>query len=301
MKHLWFYLSGLLLLTFVPSILLPCGRAADPELPAGAKALRDLSYVTNGHERQKLDLYLPAAPKGPLLVFIHGGGWLSDTKDHLEGLQLLAQGYSIASLDYRFSSDAVFPAQIEDCKAAIRWLRAHAGEYGYDPKRVGVWGMSAGGHLTALLATTGTTREFEVGEHLDQSSAIQCGIDLFGPADIPGYQPPSDNPMLQRSGAESIFVKLLGGPVEQKLELARKASPVTWVTKDSAPLLIMHGTADPLIPLTQSQALTDKLKAAGVEVTLDIVQDGGHGGAPFWANDRPQRFVDFLNRHLMPP
>jgi acetyl esterase/lipase len=291
-------------LTWLNAVIIQVSLAlylhAAPDLPAGARVLRDLSYVTNGHSRQKLDLYLPASPKGPLIVYIHGGGWLSDTKEHVEGLALLAQGYSIASLDYRFSSDAVFPAQIEDCKAAIRWLRAHAREYGYDPQRVGAWGASAGGHLTALLATTGKSREFDVGEHLDQSSAILCGIDLFGPADLPGYQPLSTNPLLQRSGSESIFVRLLGGPVEEKLELARKASPVTWVSKDSAPLLIMHGTADPLIPLEQSQRLADKLKAAGVEVTLDVVKDGGHGGPQFWAEDRPQRFMDFWSRYLKP-
>ena len=120
------------------------------------------------------------------------------------------------------------------------------------------------------------------------------------PADLPGYQPPSANPMLQRSGGDSIFVRLLGGPIDQNLTLARKASPVTWVTKGAAPLFIMHGTADPLIPLDQSQRLTDKMRAAGVEVTLDIVKDGGHGGPLFWAEDRPQHLVDFLNRHLMP-
>ena len=105
--------------------------------------------------------------------------------------------------------------------------------------------------------------------------------------------------MIQRSGTDSIFVRLLGAPIEQKIALARRASPVTWVTKDSAPLYIMHGTADPFVPLDQSQRLADKLKAAGVEVTLDVVTGGGHGGPQFWAEDRPQRLVDFLNRHLM--
>jgi acetyl esterase/lipase len=299
MKQVSLFSLARLCVAIAQLVLLPCVCAADPAVPAGAKILRDLPYVSNGHARQKLDLYLPASPKGPLLIYIHGGGWQTDTKDHVEGLALLAQGYALASLDYRFSTDAIFPAQIEDCKAGIRWLRAHAREYGYDPKRVGAWGSSAGGHLTALLATTGASREFDVGEHLDHSSAIQCGIDLFGPADLPGFQPPGAHPMIQRSGAESIFVHLLGGPIEQKLELARKASPVMWVTKDAAPLFIMHGTADPLIPLEQSRRLADKLKAAGVEVSLDVVEDGGHGGPQFWAGERPQRLVDFLNRHLM--
>jgi acetyl esterase/lipase len=293
-------LSNMLRLCFIAQLgFLLCSCARESNVPEDAKVFRDLSYVTNGHVRQKLDLYLPASPKGPLLVYIHGGGWQTDTKDQVEGLWLLRQGYAVASLDYRFSTDAIFPAQIEDCKAAIRWLRAHAREYGYDPTRVGVWGSSAGGHLTALLATIGANREFDVGEYLDQSSVIQCGIDLFGPADLPGYRPPSTNPLLQRSGDSSIFVRLLGGPIDQKLELARRASPVTWVTKDSAPLYIMHGTADPLVPLEQSQRLAEKLKAAGVEVTLDVITNGEHGGPQFWAKDRPRRLVDFLNRHLM--
>lgn len=296
-----FRASAALLCLLIYSLRLPCSRAADPDLPAGAKVLRDLPYVTKGHPRQKLDLYLPALPKGPLLIYIHGGGWQTDTKDHVEGLALLTQGYAVASLDYRFSSDAVFPAQIEDCKAGIRWLRAHARDYGYDSKRFGAWGSSAGGHLTALLAATGATREFDVGEQLEQSSAIQCGIDLFGPADLPGFQPPNADPKIQRDGSESIFVHLLGGSIDQKRELAKKASPLAWVSKDCAPLYIMHGTADPLIPLEQSQRLATELKAAGVEVTLDVVSGGGHGGPQFWSEGRPQHLIDFLNRHLLAP
>jgi len=296
MRNLRWILSWICIAVMHAS-LTACSHAA-PSLPPGAKTFRDLSYVTNGHPRQKLDLYIPETPKGPLLVVIHGGGWIGGSKDRAEGLALLKQGYCVANIEYRFSTDAVFPAQIQDCKSAIRWLRAHAGDYGYDPTRVGAWGASAGGHLAALLATTGKSREFDVGEHLDQSSAIQCGVDAYGPADLPGYQPPSTNALLQRSGKESIFVRLLGGPIDEKAELARKASPVTWASRDSAPLFILHGTADPLVPLEQSQKLTDKLKAAGAEVTLDVVTNGGHGGPEFWTGNRPQRLMDFLKKHL---
>jgi acetyl esterase/lipase len=271
---------------------------AEPQVPVGARALRDLSYVTNGHQRQKLDLYLPEKPQGPLLVYIHGGGWVGGDKAQAEGLQLLRHGYCVASLNYRYSHQAIFPAQIEDCKTAIRWLRAHAAEYGYEPQRIAAWGASAGGHLTALLATTGNTREFDVGENLDQSSAIRCGIDFFGPTDLVGYQPPTDAPAIQRTGKDSFLVKLFGGPVDEKLELARKASPVTWVSKESAPLFIMQGTVDPLVGLEQSQRLADKYKAAGVEVTLDVVEGGGHGGPQFWADERPKHILEFLERHL---
>jgi acetyl esterase/lipase len=274
--------------------------ADDSALPPGAKAFHDIAYVPNGTERQKLDLYIPAAPKGPLLVWIHGGGWISDSRVNPQGLPMLLQGYCVASLDYRYSTDAIFPAQIEDCKAALRWLRAHAAQYGYDPKRLGAMGASAGGHLVALLATTGQTRDFDVGENLDQSSAIQCGIDDFGPADFPGWKPIDSNPMTQRSGAQSIVVMLLGGSIDEKMDLARRASPVFWASKDSAPLFIQHGDADPIVAPQQSQELADKLKTTGVPVILDTVQ-GGHGGPGFWAGDRPQRMVAFLNQYLAQP
>ncbi len=290
-----------LLLLLAHAALLHGLSAQEPKLPAGAKALRDLAYVTGGHEQQKLDLYLPAKPKGPLLVFIHGGGWRGGSKNNVQGLPMVAQGYAVANIEYRFSQHAIFPAQIEDCKAAIRWLRAHATEHGYDPKRIAAWGDSAGGHLTAMLATTSGTRDFDVGENLDQSSAIRCGVDFYGPSDFPGWKPPTDNPMVQRTGAESVLVQLFGGTMEEKAGLARRASPLTWAGKDAAPLFILHGAKDPLVGLEQSQALADKLKAAGAEVTLEIVEDGGHGGPGFFDGGRLQRLLGFLNRHLAQP
>jgi acetyl esterase/lipase len=274
--------------------------AEEPKLPPGARALRDLPYVTNGHERQKLDLYLPATPKGPLLVVIHGGGWTQGSKDKPEGLPMLLQGYAVANINYRLSQHAIFPAQIEDCKSAIRWLRAHAAEYGYDPQRIGAWGGSAGGHLVALLAATSHVKDFDVGENLDQPSAIQCGVDVFGPADLVDWTPPSTLPMIQTTGPESVLVKLLGGTAKEKPDLAKRASPVTWVTKDCAPLYILHGTVDQLVGLDQSQKLEAKMKAAGVEVTLDVVEGAGHGGPKFGEGGRLLKLLDFLNGHLMP-
>jgi acetyl esterase/lipase len=296
-----FQLAHLCLLLVSPLLL--CWAHAEEarvRLPPGAKAHRDLAYVTNGHERQKLDLYVPAKSTGPLLVVIHGGGWTQGSKDKAEGLPMLAQGYAVANINYRLSQHAIFPAQIEDCKSAVRWLRARAKEYGYDPNRIGAWGGSAGGHLVAMLATTGHVKDFDVGENLDQSSAIQCGVDVFGPADLVDWTPPSSLPIIQATGPESVLVKLLGGTAAEKPELAKRASPVTWVTKDCAPLYIMHGTVDQLVGLEQSQKLEAKMKSAGVEVTLDVVQGAGHGGAQFLLEGRAQKLLDFLNRHLMP-
>ena len=155
--------------------------------PKGVQALRNLPYVANGHERQRLDLYLPEKAEGrlPLIVWIHGGAWWAGSKEDCPAVPLAAKGYAVASINYRFSQHAVFPAQIEDCKAAIRWLRANAAKYHLDADHIGVWGASAGGHLVALLGTTGGVKELEgKGGNLDQSSRVQCVVDWFGPTDF---------------------------------------------------------------------------------------------------------------------
>jgi acetyl esterase/lipase len=163
-----------------------------------------------------------------------------------------------------------------------------------------VWGASAGGHLTALLAVTGQTRDFDVGAHLDQSSAIQCAINLFGPADFPGYDPNLPTAMVQRNNPQSVLAQLFGGPVAEKLELATRASPVTWATKDAAPMLIMQGTNDPLVPLDQSQRLADKLKSVGAQVTLDVIEGAGHGGPAFTTPEKLKMMQEFLTKHWAP-
>jgi acetyl esterase/lipase len=269
-------------------------------LPEGTKVLKDVAYVTNGHAKQKLDLYVPPAPKGPLLVYIHGGAWRAGSKSGVPVLNFLEGGYAVASVEYRFSQEAKFPAQIEDCKAAVRWLRAHAAEHGYDPKRIAVAGDSAGGHLTALMTTTGDTREFDVGEHLDQSSAVSCGVNFYGPTDFLGWKPVSKEPMIQRQGEGSAIQQLLGGTLEEKKDLARSASPVTWVSKEDAPIFIMHGTKDHLVHARQSQLLADMYTAVGVPVEIEILEGAGHGGPEFSAGDRPERIRKFLEEHLAP-
>ena len=160
---------------------------------------RNLSYVTNGHPRQTLDLYLPTPPavrtwqkppangyqtKLPLVIWIFGGAFLVGSKDDTVPLELLPQGYAVASIGYRLSSDAKFPAQVEDCKAAIRWLRANAARFALDPERFAVFGESAGGYLAAMLGTTGEVKEFDVGEHLEHSSRVQAVVDFYGPTDF---------------------------------------------------------------------------------------------------------------------
>jgi acetyl esterase/lipase len=144
-------------------------------ISSGVSAWRDVPYVANGHPRQQLDLYLPRSGEAaPLIITIHGGGWLGGDKAEMPFMPFLAEGYAVASINYRLSQHAVFPAQIEDCKAAVRWLRRNSAQFNIDPDRIGVWGPSAGGHLAALLGTAGETRIFDVGENLDVSSAVQA-------------------------------------------------------------------------------------------------------------------------------
>ena len=180
--------------------------------------------MQNGSNAQKLDLYLPPesdAAVRPLVVWIPGGGWIGGSKKGALGKQLLSRGYSLASIEYRFSQEAIYPAQIEDCKAAIRWLRAHASDYHIDPKHIGVWGASAGGHLVALLGTTGNIKDFDVGGNLDQSSDVQCVVDWFGPTDFLKWGDSSD---IKLDNPTSPVAKLLGGTVTTRLDLARSAA-----------------------------------------------------------------------------
>ena len=156
------------------SLLLLTGTTRLPaDAPAPAPVIiRNLPYVSNGHERQKLDLFIPANVTGaaPLLIWIHGGAWKEGSKENCPAVGMVGKGWVVASLNYRLSQQAVFPAQLEDCKAALRFLRAHAADYHIDTNRVAAWGASAGGHLVALLGVTSKTREFDVGAHLERHS-----------------------------------------------------------------------------------------------------------------------------------
>jgi acetyl esterase/lipase len=287
----------------VPAMLLACANAAtsqerparpQPKLPPGVTALRDLEYIEDGHPRNRLDLYLPEKAEGrlPLIVWIHGGGWMAGGKEACPAVPLVKKGYAVASVNYRLSQHAVFPAQIEDCKAAIRWLRARAAKYHIDPDHVGVWGSSAGGHLVALLGTTGNVKELEgQGGNLEQSSRVQCVVDWFGPSDLATMGGGHDNP-------GSPEARLIGGPVQENKEKARKASPLTYAGKDSAPFLIMHGDQDNTVPLSQSQVLAEALKKAGVEARLVVVKGSGHGGPGFNSPENRKLIEDFLDKHL---
>lgn len=265
--------------------------ASSTGLPEGARTLLNIAYVPNGGERQMLDLYLPGTGTNwPLIVWIHGGGWTGGNKENPPGLGFLRHGFALASINYRLSQDAIFPAQLLDCKAAIRWLRAHATENGIDPNHIGVWGASAGGHLVALLGTTGDVKEFDTGENSGVSSRVQAVCDWFGPTDF-GRDPKADKP-------DSPQARLIGGPVSQNIEKAQRANPIHYVNTDDPPFLIMHGDKDPVVPLEQSQLLADSLKKAGVKVTFHIVPGGEHGGSEFRKREELDRLFVFFLKNL---
>jgi acetyl esterase/lipase len=265
-----------------------------PPIPADVTVYPDLSYVTNGSASQKLDLYVPKEGNNlPLIIFVHGGAFYMGDKRQWIGYQLayVKQGYALASINYRLSGEAVFPAQIEDAKAAVRWLRAHAATYRLDPNHFAAWGASAGGYLAAMLGTTESMREFDVGENLEYSSQVQVVADYFGPVDLNRLRPVSME-------AGSVESRLIGYTIKDHPDKAREASPITYVTKECPPFLIVHGDADPIVPYTQSVSLTAALKETGVPVTFYTVKGAKHGG--FRDPEVPVLTSAFFAKYLKP-
>ena len=259
------------------------GRSRQAQLPAGAKLERDIVYARVGDRKLLLDLCLPAKGTAPLpvIVWVHGGGWRSGSKNAgSRARPMLERGYAVVDVGYRLSGEAIFPAQVEDCKAAVRWVRANAAKYSFDPDRIGAWGSSAGGHLVAFLGTAGDVREFDTEANREYSSRVQAVCDWFGPTDFLQMDKHSlKGSRLIHDAPNSPESLLVGGPIQEEpyRSLARKANPITYVTKDDPPFLIMHGDKDMSVPLHQSELLYDALKKAGVDTTLRVVKGSGHG------------------------
>ncbi|MCC9604312.1 alpha/beta hydrolase fold domain-containing protein [Blastopirellula sp. JC732] len=265
----------------VASILSTTVLAQPPrQVPAGTEMKKDLTYAKIGDRELKLDLYLPekADKSLPLVIWIHGGGWMAGTKDGCPARRLTSEGYAVASVEYRLSGEAVFPAQIEDCKAAVRWLRANAEKYGINPNRFGVWGSSAGGHLVAMLGTTSDTENFDVGEHLDVSSRVQAVCDYYGPTDLLKMDEGKPaNARRRHDAPDSPESKLIGGPILENKEKAAKANPINYISAKTPPFLIVHGDVDPTVAHSQSVLLYDALKKANLPVHFHTIEGAGHG------------------------
>lgn len=252
---------------------------------SNTSVLRDLVYRKAGDQELRADLYLPEKVTGkpPMILCIHGGGWIRGNKKQCPALMMLKDGYAVASIQYRLTDKAAFPAQIEDCKAAVRWLRANADKYNFDADRIGVWGHSSGAHLASLLGTSGDVPALEgKGENSEFSSRVQAVCEISGPADLVRmYQDVAQSSSEMAPEAKSAIEALIGGPLATKRETAIAASPMTYISKDDPPFLIIHGDEDETVPVSQSQAFAKALKAAGVPVTLEVVVGRGHGtGGP---------------------
>ncbi len=270
-------------------------RSAPVPLPSGGTVDRDVVYGKGGDIDLKMDIYRPAAKESsgaaPCAVYIHGGGWEKGDKTsggwfaNIAG-ELLARGYVVAAVDYRLGPQYKWPAYINDCKCAVRFLRANATKYNIDPARIGTWGSSAGGHLVALLGTADASAKLEGdGGYPDQSSRVQAVVDFFGPAD-----------MTRLTGNEKIR-NLFGDQANLK-----QASPVTYISKDDPPFLIIQGDKDPLVNPEQSKLLEKQLKAAGVSATLVMVKNGVHGtmGRDIQPTHEEivKKVIEFFDEHL---
>jgi acetyl esterase/lipase len=246
-------------------------------LPRSVQADKNIAYGHASGETLLLDIYRPREPKRklPVIVWLYGGAWKTGSKDFCPIAFMATQQVAIVSINYRLDNVAPFPAQIYDCKGAVRWLRAHADQYDLDASHIGIFGASAGGHLAALLGTTaGNPRmEGDVGGNLDFSSRVQCVCAFYPPTDLNRLV---TNPKT-RANPNNDVAKLLGGPVADNVAKANFASPIFYVDKDSAPFFLMHGGADTLVPPEQSEIFYAALKKAGVEAHLEIIPHQGHG------------------------
>ncbi|MCA9239421.1 MAG: alpha/beta hydrolase [Planctomycetales bacterium] len=249
-----------------------------------------------------MDLHMPREAWGSkLLVWVHGGAWRSGSKDDPPLKGLSDSGYTVASVDYRLSPAAEFPAQVHDIKAAIRFLRAISPRYGYRTEKIAIAGASAGGHLAALVGVSNRHPELEgtIGEHPEQSSAVQAVVDFYGPTNL--------NTILAQSTPHGLGVRvpalqlLLGGQPVEKTELARLASPVEHVGEGDPPLLMIHGDQDPQVPVNQSLELQGRYEALELPVLMHVVHGGGHGGEEFYNAAMLDRVRRFLDRLLDPP
>lgn len=252
-------------------------------LPEGAKVNRDIVYATIGDRQLRLDLYLPADRTSPVpvVMWIHGGGWRGGQKGSAGPARpLVSRGYAVADVEYRLSGEAIFPAQVEDCKAAVRWLRANAESLGLAADRIGVWGSSAGGHLAAFLGTSCDVKEFDTESNRQYSSRVQAVCDWFGPTDLLKMDAQAiQGSTLVHNGPNSPESLLVGGPIQKEpfRSLAIKANPITYINKKAPPFLIVHGNADLLVSFRQSEQLHAALAKVGANTTLQIVEGAGHG------------------------
>lgn len=291
----WIFGLTLLGLTLNPLVFAQKAKKVPP-IPEGVEVERDLIYANHDGIELNLDLYLPKEKPNallPVVVWVHGGGWLNGSKDKCKAAFLAQHGFAVASIEYRLTQVAQWPSQINDCYAAVRWLRTEGKSHGLDGSNIGVWGSSAGGHLAALTGTRDASGN-------DKGNAkVQAVCDWFGPSDL--LTMPPNNVSETRTAkqvANSNGAKLLGATVREVPELAKDASAFFQVSKDDPPFLIMHGSEDPGVPIEQSLKLHEALTNAGVESEFVVVEGAAHGGKEFQAKEVQETVINFFAKHL---
>lgn len=267
----------------------------------------NITYGNANDTDLKLDL---ARPEGegpfPAIVFIHGGGWAKGNRQvyHSQIQEAAKKGYVALTITYRLmvydeakkettTAAPIFPAQIYDAKAAIRWLRANAAKYKVDPDRIGVTGASAGGHLSLLVGLTDPSAKLE-GEsgNPNQSSRVQAVVNVFGPTEMASCQ--------KKSSVAFLFRLFLGGTPEEVPDRYAAASPVTYVSKDDPPVLTLHGDRDQLVPVEQAKLLDERMKSAGAEHQLIVLEGQGHGFPGASGEKAAKATWEFFDKHLKP-
>ena len=282
-----------LLASLAIALCTPSLRAADA--PQDVEFKRDVVYGKGGDVDLKLNLSRPKAPESkklPCVVVIHGGGWMGGDRTNHDDLtwKFAQQGYVSATIGYRLAPAHRFPAQVNDVKCAVRYLRAHAEEYGIDPERFGAIGFSAGAHLSMMLGVTDKSDGLEGdGGSPDQSSKVQAVVAFFGPTDLLAVDIPKE--------VLGILKEFIGGTKEEKAAEYRKASPITYVSSGDAPMLLFQGTKDPLVPHTQTYPMLEAMTKNKVPGRIEILVGAGHGwGDPELRRTAAAAFAFFDDR-----
>ena len=263
---------------------------------AAPTILKDIEYARPNGYPLLLDLYLPERAQDesvPVVLWVHGGGWKNGSKEKAKAAWLAEEGYAVVSINYRLTDVAQWPAQIDDCREAVRWARRNSSVFGFDLDRIGTWGSSAGGHLVALMGT------LPYPENESVSSRVQAVCDWFGPTELL-TMPPNNvgEGRTEEDVANSNGAKLLGCTVKDCPELARQASAYDNVSKDDAPFLIMHGDEDPGVPIQQSIQFYERLRKTGVPVQYEVVEGAGHGGKLFDTPEVKATVRAFFDQYL---
>jgi acetyl esterase/lipase len=296
------------------SLLIPLSALPQGQRKANTDNIKrkwlDVAYATKS-PAQKLDIYLPDEGEGPfpVILSIHGGAFKSGDKGDgqvipmLEGIK---RGYAVVSINYRLSGEAIWPAQINDVKAAVRWVRANAKLYKLNPDKIASWGGSAGGHLASMVGTSGNIKELEdlSQGNADQSSRVQAVVDWFGPTDFlkmdeHAKESKVANPQIH-SVPESPESQLIGKNLQDAPDIVKTANPETYISEDDPPFFIQHGLIDPLVPYPQSVNFAKKLEQAlgKGKVTIELIPETGHGGPAFQTEQNLNKVFAFLDKYL---